>query len=204
MKLNTLPRTLGPLLVATTLAGCAYPVHEQAYETSPVPQVAPGAVYVYPDAQVSAPDYRRRQGEILYVADVQTVRAIAGNSGQRCWIERGEVAPARPAANVPGAIIGGVIGGILGHQVGGGSGRDIATVGGVVAGAAIGSHVARDRFGNPVATTQDVQRCANDPGARTADYWEVTYVFRGITHTVQMVSPPGRNITVNGNGEPRI
>lgn len=204
MKLHAHPLTFSTLVAAATLVGCAYPIQEQAYETAPVPQSAPGAVYTYPDAQVAPPDYRRRYGETLYSVDVQTVRAIAGNSGQRCWIERSEVAPTRPAANLPGAIVGGVIGGILGHQVGGGSGRDIATVGGVVAGAAIGSNVGRDRFGNPVATTQDVQRCTNDPGARTADYWEVTYVFRGITHTVQMASPPGRSIAVNGNGEPRI
>lgn len=201
MTLHTHPLTLSTLLAATALVGCAYPAHEQAYETGPAPP-AP-AVYAYPHAQPAPQDYRRRYNETLYSVEVQTVRAIAGNSGQRCWMERGEVVPARPAANVPGAIVGGVIGGILGHQIGGGSGRDIATVGGVVAGAAIGSHVGRDRYGNP-APMQDVQRCASDPGARTADYWEVSYVFRGVTHTVQMTSPPGRSITVNGNGEPRI
>ncbi len=204
MKLHIQPPLLTALLAVATIAGCAHPIHEQAYETPPLQRSAPPTIYTFPDAQSTAPDYRRRYNETLYSVDVETVRAVAGNSGQRCWIERGEVAPERQPANVPGAIVGGLIGGILGHQIGGGSGRDIATVGGVVAGAAIGSHVGRDRFGNPVAATQDVQRCSVDSGARTADYWEVTYVFRGVTHTVQMTSPPGRSITVNGNGEPRI
>ena len=40
-----------------------------------------------------------------------------------------------------GAILGAVIGGVLGHQVGGGSGRDAATVVGVVGGALAGNEV---------------------------------------------------------------
>ncbi len=40
-----------------------------------------------------------------------------------------------------GALLGAVIGGVLGNQVGGGSGRDAATVVGVVGGAVIGNQV---------------------------------------------------------------
>jgi hypothetical protein len=32
----------------------------------------------------------------------------------------------------------------------------------------------------------------------------VTYLFRGVEHRAQMTSPPGRTITVNRNGEPRM
>jgi outer membrane lipoprotein SlyB len=38
-------------------------------------------------------------------------------------------------------VIGGVVGGILGHQVGGGSGNDVATVAGAVGGAVVGHQV---------------------------------------------------------------
>src|SRR3990167_9518734 len=120
---------------------------------------------------------------------------------QRCWMEREQV-PQRPAANVGGAIVGAVIGVVIGHQIGGGSGRDLATAGGVVAGAAIGSQVGRDRYGNPVST-QEVQRCSTVNSQSEPAYWDVTYRFRGITHRAQMLSPPGRSLTVNGNGEPR-
>ena len=106
-------------------------------------------------------DARRRPGEQLYSARVTDVRAVVGASGQRCWVERQEVAPERSSANVPGAIAGAVIGGILGHQVGGGGGRDVATAGGVVAGAVIGANVNRD---NRPAEIRDVQRCASVPG----------------------------------------
>jgi outer membrane lipoprotein SlyB len=40
-----------------------------------------------------------------------------------------------------GAVVGGVVGGVLGHQVGGGSGKDIATAVGVVGGAVVGHEI---------------------------------------------------------------
>lgn len=179
------------LLVAAAalavLAGCATrpdPVHQQPSPT----------VYQYP-TQPAPVDYRRRANEPLYEAPVTSVRAVLGpDSGQRCWIEREQVESRR---SVPGAIVGGVIGGVLGHQIGGGTGRDIATVGGAVAGAAVGSNVGRS------TQTQDVQRCTN-VSTNTPEYWDVSYSFRGVQHHVQMTSPPGRTILVNGNGEPRI
>lgn len=186
-------------VAALTLAGCAAPY--RSYD-QPVVQAAPATVYTYPSQQAPTRDYRRRSNEPLYQADVLSVRAVMGATEQRCWIEREEVQLDRPATNVPGALIGAVIGGVLGHQVGGGSGRDLATVGGVVAGAAIGSTVGTDRYGNTVST-QDVQRCANEPNLNAPAYWDVTYTFRGITHRAQMTSAPGRTITVNGAGEPR-
>jgi len=95
-----------------------------------------------------------------------------------------------------------VIGGILGHQIGGGTGRDIATVGGAVAGGALGANIGRDRDGRPV-TTQNVQRCENVAGDPRPEYWDVSYEFRGRDYRVQMTSPPGSTISVNRQGEPR-
>ena len=40
-----------------------------------------------------------------------------------------------------GTVIGGVVGGVLGHQVGGGTGKDIATAAGVVGGAVVGHEI---------------------------------------------------------------
>lgn len=44
---------------------------------------------------------------------------------------------------ITGTAIGAVAGGLLGHQIGGGKGRDLATVGGAVAGGVIGHKVQR-------------------------------------------------------------
>lgn len=43
-----------------------------------------------------------------------------------------------------GAIVGGVLGGVLGHQVGGGRGKDVATVAGAAGGAYAGHQVEKN------------------------------------------------------------
>ncbi len=142
-------------------------------------------------------DNRRRNNERLFEADVTSVRAVVGQSEQRCWIEREQVQSGN--TNVPGAILGAVIGGVLGHQIGGGRGQDIATAGGAVAGAAFGANSG----GGGGGYSQNVQRCTDVSNRGQPTYWDVTYNFRGQEHRMQMLSPPGRTITVNRQGEPR-
>jgi uncharacterized protein YcfJ len=143
-------------------------------------------------------DSRRRRNEKLFQAQVTDVRAILGTPAQRCWIER-EVVQSNNN-QVPAALAGALIGGILGHQVGGGAGKNLATAGGVVAGAAVGANLART---NSDTSTRDVQRCDTNPAEAKAAYWDVTYNFRGQEHHVQMTTAPRKTITVNANGEPR-
>lgn len=198
------PRVASLLAAAVWgLSGCAgpYPEERQAPTVrQPYPQSYP-QTYPYSEQGSRPRNYRRGANERLFEARVTSVRAVMGAGGQRCWIEREDVPPQRGATNVPGALAGAVIGGILGHQVGGGSGRDIATVGGVVAGAAVGSQVGRQ----PQASggyTQDVERCSS-VGRSEVDHWDVRYEYRGISHRTQMTSPPGATVTVNADGEPR-
>ncbi len=123
-----------------------------------------------------------------------------GPPTERCWVERQRVSePSRGDRNVGGAIAGALIGGVLGHQVGGGTGKDIATVGGAVAGGLIGSNVGRD---NNTYASRDVRRCENTTSGTPA-YWDVTYNFRGREHRIQMTATPGTTVAVNGDGEPR-
>jgi uncharacterized protein YcfJ len=153
-------------------------------------------------APVPVYDSRRRSEEQLFEVNVESVRAVVAVAGKRCWMEREKIEPARENPNVGGAIAGALIGGILGHQVGGGVGKDLATVGGVVAGAAIGSKAGRDS-GASQSTSQDVQRCATEPGLAHPAYWDVSYRFREQQHRIQMSSAPGSTIIVNARGEPR-
>ena len=166
---------------------------------------APAPVAAYDNRYAPTPvmvnDYRRRNDERLYEANVTSVRAVVGPPEQRCWVEREQIAQDRGNANVPGAIAGAVIGGILGHQIGGGRGQDVATVGGAVAGAAVGSNVGRD--GGGPAYGQNVQRCENVSSQARPSHWDVTYNFRGQEHRMQVSSPPGPTVTVNEQGEPR-
>lgn len=138
-------------------------------------------------------EYRRRPNERVYEARVTSVRAVMGAPEQHCWVEREEVE--RRGNQVAGGIIGGVIGGILGHQIG--DGKDLATAGGAVAGAAVGANVAKGRDG-----TRDVRRCETVQAGQP-EYWDVRYEFRDREHRVQMSAPPGRTIYVNNRGEPR-
>lgn len=139
-------------------------------------------------------EYYRRPNERVTNATVTSVRAVVGPPEQRCWVERQQV---NSDANIGGAIIGGILGGVLGHQVGGGRGRDIATAGGAIAGAAIGNNQ-----GSGSTYDRNLRRCETT-ASTTPAYWDVTYNYRGTEHHVQMSSPPGRTIAVNMNGEPR-
>jgi len=145
-------------------------------------------------------DYRRRNNERTYEAQVTSVRAIVGPPEQRCWVEQQTTGASNNA--IPGAIAGAVIGGILGHQVGSGRGRDVATGVGALAGGAVGANVGSQYGGQ--GYTQDVQRCAYTQNSGRPDYYDVTYNFRGHEHRVQTTTPPGATIVVNENGEPRV
>ena len=157
--------------------------------------------YAPPPAAVY--DNRRRNDERLYEANVTSVRAVVAAPEKRCWMEREPVA-AQPANNynIGAAIAGAVIGGVLGHQVGGGTGKQLATVGGAVAGANMDRILDRGQPG--AAQGQDVQKCDTVPSQAKTEFWVVTYTFRGQEHTIQTTSQPGRTITVNGQGEPRV
>lgn len=80
--------------------------------------------------------------------------------------------------SIGGTLVGGAIGATLGNQVGGGSGRDIATAVGAVTGAAVGQNVAGD---NIVTTTQ----CVNEPyTVQQVSQYKVTVEINGSLYTV--------------------
>lgn len=170
------------------------PVKGRPHYDNEAPPPLPQATY----------EYRRRPSERIINVPVTSVRAVVGAPEQRCWVERQQVTePARSGNNAGGVIAGALIGGILGHQVGGGTGRDVATAGGAIAGAAIGNNMANNsNAGN--SYSRDVKRCENVSNPKP-EYWDVTYNYRGAEHRVQMSAPPGSSIAVNSsNGEPRM
>ncbi len=157
----------------------------------------------YAPAPVAAYDYRRRNHERLYEANVTSVQAVVGPPEQRCWVEREQAAPNRSGANVPGAIAGAIIGGILGHQVGGGRGQDIATAGGASQGQGSGGCQYRSRSRRTAGVRPGRPALRNRTEPSRPEYWNVTYNFRGQEHRIQMSAPPGPTVTVNEQGEPR-
>ena len=158
-----------------------------------------GGDYVEAPPPMPAPDYawRQRPNERVFEVPVKFARAVTGPPEQRCWVEREQVQQ-QDQPNVGRGLLGAVIGGVIGHQIGGGTGKDIATIGGAVAGGAIGANSGRGG-----SNDRDVQRCANTGNSGPPAYWDVSYDYRGVEHHVQMSAQPGRTIFVNGNGEPR-
>lgn len=59
--------------------------------------------------------------------------------------------------NVAGTLVGGIVGGVLGHQIGGGSGKALATVGGAILGGVAGNKMTSSD--EPQASYQIVKKC---------------------------------------------
>lgn len=82
-----------------------------------------------------------------------------------------------------GAVIGAVAGGVLGHQVGGGKGKQAATVAGAVAGGVAGHEIGKRSGGGQQLAWRVTVRLDNgqyatvtqreDPGLRVGDYAEI-------------------------------
>lgn len=118
-----------------------------------------------------------------------------------------------------GAIVGGLAGGILGHQVGGGSGKDVATALGVVLGAMAGDQLqnrnAQSQYDNVQYSNsqynnggyetaqREVQRCRTvyDAQTRITGY-RVSYDYRGQNYTTFMRTNPGTSLPVRVTVEP--
>jgi uncharacterized protein YcfJ len=80
---------------------------------------------------------------------------------QECWDESVPVEHSNGYTDdYPiGTIIGGVAGGVIGHQVGGGRGKDLATVGGAIIGSIVGHNMSRKHKRNNYRTYETKQRC---------------------------------------------
>lgn len=66
--------------------------------------------------------------------------------------------PHKDKHRITGTAIGAVAGGLLGHQVGGGKGKTLATVGGAVAGGVVGNKVQQAHQDSQTYTTTE-RRC---------------------------------------------
>jgi outer membrane lipoprotein SlyB len=66
-----------------------------------------------------------------------------------CGVVRSVVAVSQPGTGTGvGAALGAIVGGVAGNQVGGGSGRKLATVAGAIGGAVVGNNIEKSRSGS--------------------------------------------------------
>ncbi len=106
-------------------------------------------------------------------------------------------APVKDEHQLIGTVAGALIGGVIGHQVGGGTGRDIATVAGAAGGGYAGNRIQKNLQDKDTYKTTE-QKCATveDTSQRRAGY-EVRYRLNGKESTVKMDHDPGERIPVH-------
>jgi uncharacterized protein YcfJ len=153
------------------------------------------------------PAYDNNQYEYAKVIDVQPVTETVQipQDRQVCReqsVQRRVAEYRSPGPAIFGAILGGVIGNQFsrghGHGHGHGNNRAVATV----AGAAIGSLVARDiQYSKypPKYYTGNVQICSTETSWRSEEQviaWDVSWEYRGRIYHSRMDEPPGDRIRV--------
>lgn len=145
--------------IVAVLTACAAPGYQQtSYPSQPVAtypaQTYPAGTYpagTYPSAGYpQSYPVQVQQGRIV---NIETVR-VQDSSG----------------VGAGGAIVGGVLGGLVGHQIGGGSGRTLATAAGVVGGALAGNAVQNHAGGGSVRDIYRVTVETRDGSLRAFDY----------------------------------
>ncbi|MDB6091819.1 MAG: 17 kDa surface antigen [Gammaproteobacteria bacterium] len=104
--------------------------------------------------------------------------------------------PVKDRQRLLGTGLGALVGGVLGHQVGGGSGKTLATVAGAAAGGYAGNKIQqRTQQGDTYTSTE--QRCltAYDIKEQPAGF-EVVYEYKGKQHRVHTDRDPGPALPV--------
>ena len=95
---------------------------------------------------------------------------------------------------IGGAVVGGLVGALAGHQVGGGKGKTLATVGGAAAGAFAGHEIQKKHQENNATKTEIRNVCHTvtdkTTSTKTVGY-DVTYTLNGQAGHIRMDHNPG-------------
>ncbi|AHG22251.2 hypothetical protein Z042_23540 [Chania multitudinisentens RB-25] len=110
-------------------------------------------------------------------------------------------APVQDENRIAGSVLGAVAGGVLGHQLGGGRGRDVATVVGALGGGYAGNQVQGVMQKNDT-TTSTQQRCHTvyDKSQQLLGY-DVTYQIGTQQGKIRMDYDPGIQIPLDRSGQ---
>lgn len=154
---------------------------------------AGGAVATY--SLVSGPQY----AEVLAVQPVKETIKTPREVCKDVVVTR--QAPVKDQHQIAGTVIGAVAGGLLGNQIGGGSGKKIATVAGAVGGGYAGNKVQEGMQERDTYTATET-RCSTvvDTSEKVVGY-DVKYQLDGKIGQVRMDRDPGAQIPVNKEGQ---
>jgi uncharacterized protein YcfJ len=135
--------------------------------------------------------------EFADVLAVQPVTETTKTPKQVCdEVAVSEKAPVKDPHRIAGTAIGAVAGGLIGHQIGGGSGRDLATVAGAAAGGYAGHQVQKGmQEKNTVSRTETRCKTVYESHTKTVGY-DVRYRLGKEEGQVRMDHQPGPTIPV--------
>lgn len=155
---------------------------------------AGGAVATYSLVK-SGPEY----AQVLAVDPVKTQIKTPREVCKDVTVTRQK--PVQDQHQIAGTVLGAVAGGLLGNQIGGGTGKKIATVAGAAGGGYAGNKIQegmqeRDTY----TTTQTRCNTVNDISDKVVGY-DVRYMLDGKEGKVRMDRDPGNQIPVNKQGQ---
>jgi len=155
---------------------------------------AGGAIASYTMLSDKAPDYAQVVNVEELTETINTPREVCED------VAVTKKAPVKDEHKIAGTAIGAVVGGLLGNQIGGGSGKTVATVAGAVGGGYAGNKVQGNMQDKDTYTTTE-RRChtVTDSHQNVIGY-NVTYMIGAQEGTVRMDEKPGNRIPVE-NGQ---
>ena len=135
-----------------------------------------------------------RGAEVLSVtAQHKTVRTPR----QECRdVQVTRTKPAKDRDRLLGTGVGAVGGGLLGHEIGGGSGKALATVAGAAAGGYAGNKIEQKVQQGDTYTSTEQQCTTVYDRSEVPDGYEVVYRLDAKEHRVHMDHDPGKRIPV--------
>jgi uncharacterized protein YcfJ len=105
-------------------------------------------------------------------------------------------APVRDQDRIAGTAVGALVGGVLGHQIGAGSGRTVATIGGAAAGGYAGNRIQKNMQDSDTETTRRTRCKTEYESQEKVTGYRVTYRLGGEQSVVNMDYYPGDRIPV--------
>lgn len=137
------------------------------------------------------------QPEFADVVAVEAVTETVRTPREECSdVVVTEQAPVKDPNRIAGTAIGAVAGGVLGNQIGGGSGKTLATVAGAAAGGYAGNQVQKNmQEKDTVSRTERRCKTVYDTQKKTIGY-DVRYRLGNEEGTVRMAQRPGPRIPV--------
>lgn len=155
---------------------------------------AGGAVATYSLVK-SGPEY----AQVLAVEPVKTQIKTPREVCKDVTVTRQK--PVQDQHQIAGTVLGAVAGGLLGNQIGGGTGKKIATVAGAAGGGYAGNKIQEGMQERDTYTTAQT-RCntVNDISDKVVGY-DVRYMLDGKEGKVRMDRDPGNQIPVSKEGQ---